>query len=74
MDIINNIRFLDGRKGIQVESQDASGEQILLEIVVTQLADGTPVHQVYGPRRYLTADVFGFQDLGNVTWELDRAQ
>jgi hypothetical protein len=39
--------------------------------VITQLSDGTPCREVYARRRYLDAGVFGFSDLGNVTWEIE---
>ena len=66
----DRIFLSDGRSGIQERHQQENGDWLLTSVLITKLADGTRVRDVYARRSDLQARVYGFGDLGNVTWEI----
>lgn len=68
----NTIVFSDGRKGTQNVIVFSDGTKELSDIVVTVTSGGDPTRVIYSKEPHYEDGVFGWSDLGNVTWEIEN--
>jgi hypothetical protein len=67
----DRILLSDGRRGHQIRWRPSTEDGWrLLEVVITEEANGRRCRHCYAAKSDLQAFVFSFADLGNVTWQI----